>query len=67
MGSPFYAGPEAFTTLADVDDVYALARTIVIIIFGQIAGKEILTTPLTDWKLVDNSLVVSIDDEHKQD
>ena len=67
MGTPFYAGSEAFTTLADADDVYGLARTIVMIIFGQTAGKEILTTPLIDWKLVNNNLVVSIDDGKKQD
>ena len=66
MGTPFYAAPEAFTTLADVDDVYGLARTIVMIIFGQSAGKEILTTPLTDWKLVNNNLIVSIDDGQDQ-
>lgn len=66
MGTPFYAAPEAFTTLADADDVYGLARTIMMIMFGQRAGKEILTTPLTDWELFDNRLVVSIDDGQKQ-
>ena len=67
MGTPFFAGSEAFTTFADADDVYGLARTIMMIIFGQTAGKEILTTPLTDWKIDYNTLIVSIDDEQKQD
>ena len=67
MGTPFYAAPEVFTTFADADDVFSLAKTIMMIIFGQTAGKEILTTPLADWKLVNNTLEVSIDDGHYQD
>ena len=67
MGTPFFAGSEAFTTFADADDVYGLARTIVMIIFGQTAGKEILTTPLSGWTIFNNTLVLSIDDEQKQD
>ena len=66
MGTPGFAPPETFCTLSDVNDVYNLAKTIVMILFGIKEGTEILVRPLVTTSQLNGRLKVELDDNIRQ-
>ena len=62
MGTPLYAPPEVFCTLSDINDVYSLAKTIFMILFGLKEGTEILVRPVQFTRELNGRLKVRLDD-----